>query len=65
MQDLWLAFITDPEKGLEAQGWNKYEPGGSAITFVEDAQVTGSIGVHDLEAPCNGVNPVPGAVRPL
>jgi hypothetical protein len=65
MQDLWLAFISDPEKGLEAQGWSKYQPNGTAITFAEGGMVTGSIGVSELEVPCNGVNPVPGALRPL
>jgi len=64
MQDLYLAFISDPLKGLPAQGWNAYEPGGTAVEFGKDGTLVGSIALSELESVCNGAVPVPGSVPP-
>jgi acetylcholinesterase len=67
MQDLWLAFIQDPVNGLPAQGWNVYVPGGNAIEFAWDGQVTQTIPLSEFDANCEGspaTTPIPGAVPP-
>ncbi|TLD27520.1 para-nitrobenzyl esterase [Venturia nashicola] len=65
MQDLWLAFASDPNGGLEKQGWNAYRPGGEAVVFGERDVVMGKIGVDELEKPCNGLEGRPGVAPPL
>ncbi|KUJ09773.1 chlorogenic acid esterase precursor [Mollisia scopiformis] len=40
MQDLWLAFMTDPENGPPAQGWPVWSPDGSVIEFGREDLVT-------------------------
>jgi carboxylesterase type B len=64
MQDLWLAFISDPMQGLPSQGWNAYEPGGTAVEFGKDGTLVGSIGLSELGSVCNGAVSIPGAVPP-
>lgn len=64
MQDLYLAFISDPVKGLPAQGWNTYEPGGNAVEFGKGGMVVQSIALSELGRVCNGVVGIPGAVPP-
>lgn len=39
MQDLWLAFMRDPEAGLVKQGWPAYTPGGEGIEFAYNGTV--------------------------
>lgn len=65
MQDLWLAFISDPKGGLEKQDWKAYTPGGNALVFGNQDLVVGTIGVAELEAPCNGLVGKMGASSPL
>lgn len=65
MQDLWVAFISDPKGGLEKAGWNAYTPGGDAVVFGNKDVVVGSIGVAELEAPCIGLKGKNGAGSPL
>jgi acetylcholinesterase len=65
MQDLWLAFASNPENGLEKEGWEEYRPGGSAVVLGEDGVLVGSIGTDELEAPCLGLDGKAGAVPPL
>ena len=64
MQDFWLAFISDPMKGLPAQGWNAYEPGGTVVEFGKDGTLVGSIALSKLGSVCDGAAPVPGAIPP-
>lgn len=66
MQDLWLAFIRDPVKGLIAQGWPAYRPGGSAMEFAWEGLVTQLIATNEFEKNCeaNTTTPIPGAVPP-
>ena len=64
MQDFWLAFISDPMKGLPAQGWNAYEPGGTAVEFGKDRTLVGSIALSELESVCDGAAPVPETIPP-
>ena len=59
MQDLWLAFMRDPVKGLPAQGWPAYVEGGSArgnaIEFAWEGVVERVISTGGFEANCEGV----------
>lgn len=65
MQDLYLAFISDPQNGLPAVGWPAYTPNGSATLLGQDDQVLiQNISVGELAVPCNGLNPIPGAIPP-
>ena len=64
MQDLWLAFISDPTNGLLAQGWNAYTPNGTAVEFGRDNILVKSISESELKGVCNGALPMPGAVPP-
>jgi hypothetical protein len=64
MQDLYLAFISDPEKGLPAQGWMPYEPGGSAVEFGKDNVLVGSIALSELSSVCDGAMGITGGVPP-
>lgn len=65
MQDLYLAFISDPQNGLPSMGWPAYSPNGSAVLLGQDDQVLiQNISVSELAAPCNGLNPIPGAIPP-
>ena len=64
MQDLWLAFISDPTHGLRTHGWLPYAPDGNAVEFGKEGTLMGSISIEKLESGCDGVNPVPGAVPP-
>lgn len=64
MQDLYLAFISDPVNGLPAQGWNAYEPGGDAVEFGKDGTLVGSIALSELGSVCDGAVGISGAVPP-
>jgi hypothetical protein len=64
VQDLWLSFMRDPVNGLPEQGWDTYEPGGDAIEFAWNGEVTGSIALSKFDLNCEGTNPVAGAVPP-
>jgi acetylcholinesterase len=65
MQDLWVAFASDVQGGLEREGWEEYKPGGDAVVFGSQGVVVGRIGVDALEEPCNGVIGKEGAASPL
>ncbi|QDS77736.1 hypothetical protein FKW77_004513 [Venturia effusa] len=65
MQDLWVAFASDPTKGLEKHGWPAYKPGGYAIVFGLKDTVISKIGVEELEKPCDGLVGRTGAASPL
>jgi acetylcholinesterase len=65
MQDLWVAFASDAQGGLEREGWEEYKPGGDAVVFGSNGVVVSQIGVNELEAPCNGVVGREGASSPL
>lgn len=54
MQDLWLAFMRDPVKGLPEQGWPAYVPGagGKAMEFAWEGLVTQLIPVEEFEDNC-------------
>ncbi|KAG4424053.1 hypothetical protein IFR04_002749 [Cadophora malorum] len=64
MQDLWLAFMKDPVNGLPSQGWEAYSPGGNAIEFAWDNQVTQTIPLTEFDELCNGTTPIRGATPP-
>tara|TARA_R110002060_G_scaffold60937_3_gene70518 strand:+ start:72 stop:476 length:405 start_codon:yes stop_codon:yes gene_type:complete len=64
MQDLWLAFMKDPVNGLPSQGWEAYSPGGNAIEFAWDNQVTQTILLSEFDELCNGTTPIRGATPP-
>lgn len=64
MQDLWLAFISNPAHGLRAHGWLPYTPNGNAVEFGKDGKLVGSISLEKLAGGCDGVNPLPGAIPP-
>jgi acetylcholinesterase len=57
MQDLYLAFATDPVNGLPSQGWPAYKPAGQAVELGSDGKVTQKISISSLEAPCAGYVP--------
>lgn len=57
LQDLYLAFASDPINGLKSQGWPAYEPGGQAVEFGKDGKVVQDISISSLEAPCVGYVP--------
>ena len=62
MQDIWVAFISDPVKGLPDLGWKTYEPGG--IEFGTDGKLAGSIGFDELGSVCNVSETVLGSLPP-
>ena len=64
MQDLYLAFISDPWRGLAAHGWDAYKPDGSAVEFSKNRSLVGKIKSSKLASVCNGIAPVSGAVPP-
>lgn len=64
MQDLWLAFMQDPVNGLPSQGWNAYVPGGDAIEFAWEGQVTSMVPLKSFDDNCDGTTPVSGAIPP-
>lgn len=66
MQDFWLAFLQDPVKGLPAQGWPAYAPGGNAMVFAWNGLVTQYIALSEFEKNCdnNTFAAVSGAVPP-
>ncbi|QDS68445.1 hypothetical protein FKW77_010812 [Venturia effusa] len=51
MQDLHLAFATDPSSLLDL-GWPTYNPNGSLLAFGKDNQTTSLISGADVEGPC-------------
>ena len=57
MQDLYLAFASDPVNGLKNEGWPVYKPAGQAIEFGKDGKVTQEISISSLGAPCVGYVP--------
>lgn len=65
MQDLWLAFISDPVNGLQGTGWNEYSNGGVAMKFGQGDVLVGRIGSDALEGSCNGQFPRAGASPPM
>lgn len=66
MQDMWLAFMRDPVKGLSSHGWSAWQPGGQVIQFGWDDQVTSFIPTKEFEDNCNltTYSSLPGAVPP-
>ena len=64
MQDLYLAFISDPVDGLPARGWNAYETGGEAVEFGKGKTLVGKIGVDVLGSVCEGAVGIAGAGSP-
>ena len=62
MQDLYLAFISDPWRGLPAHGWGAFKPDGSAVEFSKNRSLVGKIKSSKLARACNGIVPVPGAI---
>lgn len=64
MQDLYLAFISDPVGGLPASGWDPYKPGGTAVEFGKDNILVGSILSDKLARVCNGTAAILGAISP-
>ncbi|KAF2875900.1 para-nitrobenzyl esterase [Massariosphaeria phaeospora] len=64
MQDYFLAFAKDPVDGLPKLGWNAYEPEGDALLIGRDGVVSQPIAQAKLEAGCDGLNVVPGALPP-
>ncbi|KAK0112909.1 hypothetical protein ONS95_014628 [Cadophora gregata] len=64
MQDLWLAFMKDPVNGLPSQGWQAYAPGGNALEFAWDSQVTPNIPLSEFAELCNGPTAIRGAAPP-
>jgi acetylcholinesterase len=57
MQDLYLAFASDPVNGLKSQGWPTYKPGGNAIELGKDGVIVQQISISSLGAPCAGYVP--------
>lgn len=57
MQDLYLAFASDPVNGLKSQGWPVYKLGGQAVELGKDGVVVQEISISSLEAPCVGYVP--------
>lgn len=64
MQDLYVAFISDPENGLPARGWKAYEKGGEAVEFGKGETLVGKIGVDVLGSVCEGAVGIAGATSP-
>ena len=49
MQGLGLTLISDPMNGLSNQGWNTYEPGGTAVKFGRDGMLVEVVGLMSGE----------------
>lgn len=62
MQDLWVAFASNPFSGLAMRGWLPYMPNGTAFQFGQlgaHGEVVSYIGLDALEAPCAyGTTPI-------
>ena len=54
MQDYWLAFAQDPEKGLQKVGWEAYAPQGEAVLFGKGDVVVQGIPESQMQEQCNG-----------
>ncbi|KAH8665915.1 Alpha/Beta hydrolase protein [Tricladium varicosporioides] len=65
MQDLWLAFISDPVNGLQGTGWEEYSTSGQAVEFGKGGVLVGRIGSETLEGRCNGQYPKVGTSPPM
>ena len=52
MQDFWLAFAKDPEKGLLNEGWTPYSANGEAEVFARDGTVVQKESVQTLDGGC-------------
>ncbi|KAL8693638.1 MAG: hypothetical protein Q9224_003715 [Gallowayella concinna] len=52
MQDLWLVFAKDAQKGLSNSGWEPYSAGGSAIVFGREGRLTQQELVSKLDSGC-------------
>ena len=58
MQDAWVAFARDPEKGVEGQGWGVYEKLGAEQVREFGAGVAAQdVSVAELEGRCDGAVP--------
>lgn len=51
--------MRDHVGGLPAQGWITYAPGGDAIEFAWDEEMTGSIALSKFDDSCDGMSPIP------
>ncbi|KAH8810859.1 para-nitrobenzyl esterase [Xylogone sp. PMI_703] len=64
MQDLWLAFMEDPVRGLPKRGWSAYKPADNALEFAWDGKVTRQIPLKEFDKNCVDDVAVPGAIPP-
>ena len=61
-QNLYVAFMNDPEDALPRLGWPAYRPGGHALEIAHNGKVTQLLNVDILECFCDGVEPAIGAI---
>ncbi|KAI9741692.1 MAG: hypothetical protein M1834_000077 [Cirrosporium novae-zelandiae] len=52
MQDLWLAFASDPIDGLPNLGWEAYKPDGMAMALAYDGQISRNLSIEIVDSPC-------------
>ncbi|KAJ7123382.1 Alpha/Beta hydrolase protein, partial [Mycena epipterygia] len=52
LQDLWFAFVQDPEKGLQSAGWEPYAAGQAVLLGGDDMPLK-EIDVQDLDGVCS------------
>jgi acetylcholinesterase len=57
MQDLYLAFASDPVNGIKSQGWPVYKAVEQAVELGKDGVVIQEINISSLEASCVGYVP--------
>lgn len=53
MQDLWVAFVSDPVRGLPKAGWEKYEGGKGSVWVFGDEVVVKKVPENEIEGVCN------------
>ena len=60
MQDLWLAFIKDPENGALSRGWPLYKPNGQVLNIAPSGsdQPTVLDMMSELENECSTTPPL-------